>query len=176
MTTNEIADIILHDLCERSFPIFLTTYQGQCMDEADVFAINRNGYIYEYEIKRSRSDFKAEFRNKKHKHLKLSNKDSLKFYDEWKNGKRTGDKSEYIQIPSRYFFLCPDGLIKPEEVPDYAGLIYVDPSWEYPKEIKRAKLLHKFKANQRIYERVATILSQRIIFGCSYFTYKQNKK
>lgn len=175
MKTNDIADIILKDLSRRSFPIFLTTYQGQGMDEADVFGINRKGYMYEFEIKRSRGDFKAEFRNKKFKHEKLKNRNATKIYDEWWNGTRTGEKYECVRIPNRYYFICPEGLIKLEEVPEYAGLIYIKSDLEL-SEIKRAKLLHRNKANKSIYERVATILSQRIIFGCSYYTYMNSKK
>ena len=174
MTTNEIADIIIRSLSDKAFPIFLTTFAGQGIDEADVFGINRNGYMYEFEIKRSRSDFQAEFRNKKHKHEKLKNRDALKVYDEWKNGQRTGEKYISILIPNRYFIVCTKGLISPDEVPEYAGLISVSPNNRCPIEIKPAKLLHRNKANSRIYERVATILSQRIIFGCSYYTHKMN--
>jgi hypothetical protein len=177
MTTNDIADIIIKDLLRRPFPIFLTTYHGHGMDEADVLGINRNGYIYEYEIERSRSDFRAEFKHKEYKHKKLRGRNAIKVYDEWKNGKRTGGKYECILIPNRYFFVCPEGLIKPEEVPEYAGLIYTDKRFLYSNElIKAAPLLHKNKANKRIYERVANILSQRIIFGCSYYTHQQKMK
>ena len=175
METNDIADIIIKDLSRRAFSIFLTSFQGQGIDEADVFGINRNGYMYEFEIKRSRSDFKAEFKNKTFKHEKLRTRNAVHVYDEWKNGKRTGETYECVYIANRYFFVCPAGLIKPEEIPEYAGLIYVDKQWSCPKEMKPAKLLHRNKANTRIYKRVATILSQRIIFGCSYYTY-QNKQ
>lgn len=173
MKTNDIADTIINDLSRRSFPIFLTTYQGCGMDEADVFGINRNGYMYEFEIKRSRSDFQAEFRNKKYKHEKLTKRNAIRIYDEWDKGKRTGNTYEHIMIPNRYYFACPPGLIKLDEVPDYAGLIYIDSGYYNGlHEIKSAKLLHRNKANPKIYERVATILSQRIIFGCSYYTHK----
>jgi len=175
MTTNQIAECLIKDMSQRSFPIFLTTYQGQGMHEADAFGINRNGYMYEYEIKRSRSDFKAEFRNKKDKHERLATRRAIKVYDEWKNGKRTGGTYELILIPNRYFFACPEGLIRPGELPDYAGLAWISADGDV-KIQKDAKLLHRHKANERIYERVAAILSQRMLYGCSYFTYQQKKE
>jgi len=177
MSTNEISDIIIKDLLSKSFPIFLTTYQGRGMDEADVFGINRNGYMYEFEIKQSRSDFLAEFRNKKDKHKKLQNRNAIKVYDEWKNEKRTEGTYELIRIPNRYFFVCPKDLISIDEVPEYAGLIYIDSGY-FGKlhEVKHAKLLHRNKANILVYERVASILSQRSIFGCSYYTYRLNQQ
>ena len=174
MKTNEIADVVIKSMVKRGFPIFLTTYQGHGIDEADVFGINKNGYIYEYEIKRSRSDFQAEFRNKKWKHNKLKNRNAIKLYDEWKNGKRTGEQYENIKIPNRYFFVCQVGLIQPSEIPEYAGLIYIINNNEF-SEVKSAKLLHRNKANIRVYQRVATILSQRMVFGCSYYSYLKNK-
>ena len=100
METNKIADTIIKSMTERGFIIFGTTIQGGGLDECDVLGINRNEYIFEYEIKRSRADFKADFK-KTHKHFKLKNKHHSKTYDEWKNGKRTGGKVEHILIPNR---------------------------------------------------------------------------
>ena len=174
MTTNDITDIIIQSMADRQFSAFLTTYSRQCIDEADVFGVNKGGYMYEYEVKRSRSDFHAEFRNKKAKHRKLEKRDPLRRYNKWINGRRTDDMDEFIQIPNRYYFACPEGLILPDEVPVYAGLIYVSEEGEY-QEIKKAPLLHRVKANQQIYEGIANVLSQRIIYGCSYYTYKHNK-
>ena len=175
MTTNEIADIILKHLSGKGFPIFLTTFAGRGLWEADVFGINKNGYMYEFEIKNSRSDFLAEFKNKTYKHELLKTKNAIHTYNEYKNGKKTGNDVEIIQIPNRYFFVCVDGLLRKEEMPEYAGLITIDPKINYLQEIKSAPLLHRNKANILIYERVSTVLSQRILYGCSYYTFRQNK-
>jgi hypothetical protein len=174
MTTNEIYDVIITSLTQRQFPIFLTTFAGCGFQEADVLGINKNGYIYEFEVKRSRADFFAEFRNKEHKHRLLKDRKAIHVYDEWKNGKKTGNSYERILIPNRYYFVCEDGLIAPNEVPEYAGLLYIEKGCLLEK--KPAKLLHKNKANTEIYERVATVLSQRIIYGCSYYSYKHKQR
>lgn len=47
-------------------------------------------------------------------------------------------------IPNKFFYVVPAGLIKPNEVPDYAGLIYVDEFGNCTK-IKDGKFLHKDK-------------------------------
>lgn len=47
-----------------------------------------------------------------------------------------------IKCPNQLYFACPEGLIKPEEVPDYAGLIYIS---HYAKVIKKAPYIHKRK-------------------------------
>lgn len=44
---------------------------------------------------------------------------------------------ESILCPNSFYYACPDGLIKPEEIPAYAGLIYGD------RIIKKAPYIHK---------------------------------
>ena len=173
MTTNEIADIILNSMCERRFPVFLTTASIGGMHEADVLGINKAGFIYEYEIKRSRSDFKADFK-KKHKHRNLKERISHRIYNVWENGKITNKTQKVIMIPSRFFYACEENLISPEEIPEYAGLVYVN-EVSGLTEIKKAKLLHKEKAPEYVYKAIASTLCQRITYGCSYFTFKFNK-
>lgn len=58
---------------------------------------------------------------------------------------------EYIELetreyPNQYWFAVPTGLVKPEEVPGYAGLIYVDDE-KKPTLIRKAPFLHKRKMN-----------------------------
>ena len=170
MTTEEIADIIIESLAERQFPIYLKKYDGGGMAEADVFGINRSGYMYEYEIKCSRSDFRADFKHKQHKHLILSNGKCTHDYDEWKNGKRTGRKVHRIGAANRFYFACELGLLTKEDIPAYAGLVYIE-NGEL-REIKSAPFIHKEKANDHIYARIATILSERCIWGMAYMTFK----
>jgi hypothetical protein len=47
-------------------------------------------------------------------------------------------------IPNKFFYVVPTGLITAGEVPDYAGLIYVDDLGRC-KKIKDGKFLHKDK-------------------------------
>ena len=89
-----------------------------------------------------------------------------------------------FKISNRYYYVCEEGLIKPEEVPEYAGLIYVYSELKYVsgdilpgcmEEIKPAPLLHRERASTEIYTRVAKILSNRMVYGCSYMKYHYNK-
>lgn len=50
---------------------------------------------------------------------------------------------ENIKCPNQLYFACPDGLIKPEEVPEYAGLLYLQNG--YIEMIKKAPYIHKRK-------------------------------
>lgn len=174
MTEAEIADAIILSLAERQFPIYLKKYDGGGMTEADVFGINRSGYMYEYEIKRSRSDFRADFKNKHYKHLILSSGKCAGNYDEWKNGKRTGRQIRRIGAPNRFYFACEAGLLAREDMPTYAGLVYIENGGL--REIKSAPFIHKEKANDFIYARIATILCERCAWGMSYMTFKNKER
>lgn len=72
-------------------------------EESDLISVTKTGYIYEYEIKISRADFKADFRKGRHERL----------------------KNDLIQWRTCFWFVTPEGLIKESEIPDYAGHIEV---------------------------------------------------
>lgn len=106
--------------------------------ESDFISVNRSGYLTEFEIKRSRSDFKADFKK--------------------------GDKHTLIQhgeLANRFYFCAPAGLLKAQDIPDYCGWIefeYVDvqigrnllKNYRMAvRVIKVAPLLHKVKAGDK---------------------------
>lgn len=151
--------------------------------EADFLAIDYKDKTHEFEVKISRSDFKADFKKPKHKFfLAITSKQEyvtlkgrehnatcdithiLRTYEAWKT------RNEYLpkprpkpnpvlrniqqwycdvafvkvnpnNIPNQFSFVVPDGLIKKEEVPDYAGLSYVMPDGKI-KSVKHAKRFH----------------------------------
>lgn len=100
--------------------------------ECDMFRLRKSGLTDEYEIKISRSDFLNDFK----KHWGGSKK-----HDSIKQGRRT----------NRFWFVVPEGLIEPKEVPDYCGLVYwkewkTDWGLQWTMNIvKNAKLIHKEK-------------------------------
>jgi len=63
-------------------------------------------------------------------------------------------------IPNKFFYVVPKGLISKEEVPEYAGLIYVDEFGECTK-IKDGKFLHKDK------------LDVKKLFAKCYYAYEE---
>lgn len=95
--------------------------------ECDFFAISKTGYSIEIEIKISKADFKADYKKEyygKNKHHQLLDKNDT-------------DK------PNKFYFACPDGLIKTEDINENYGLIYItDSHW---KIVREAKFLHKNK-------------------------------
>jgi len=170
MTSKQIEKVIIKNLADRQFPIYLPNYQNRGFSEADVLGISKSGQMYEFEIKISRSDFLADFTNKQHKHKLLSERKALYTYPKWKRGKQTNETYDLIVLPNRFYYTCPEGLIKEEELPEYAGLVYISEN-KYT-EIKSAPLLHHHKANEIIYKNIATILSERNEWGCAYRVYK----
>jgi hypothetical protein len=134
--------------------------------EADSFSVTSSMYSYEIEVKVSRSDFFADFKKPKHHFFKnyktgygilncgmswrcegwpVTDKiPELKdFKIQYTNIR--AQKLSYKTAPNRFFFACPPDLIKPEEVPEYAGLIYCFPY--DPKVVKKAPFIHKDMVN-----------------------------
>lgn len=92
--------------------------------ESDVLILTKSHYWYEIEIKVSRADFKNDLKHKFQKHNTLSDADAT-------------DKPNY------FYYAVPEGLISPEEVPTYAGLIYMHGS--RPEIVKQPQKLHNEK-------------------------------
>ena len=96
--------------------------------ESDYLAITRSDIAYECEIKISRQDFLNDSK-KKNKHLIIEGNVDGILYD-WDR-------------PNYFYYAVPDGLIGVDEVPDYAGLIYVNPG--YISIVKQAPKQHDSK-------------------------------
>lgn len=139
--------------------------------ESDFFCISKSGYIYELEVKTSRSDFNADFR-KRNKHEILSStgnylvkKGHEQYNGYWfENGikryfvfaenkdKKCGEKTPVrtdIKIinpnksrPHKFVYVTPKGLISADEVPEYAGLMQLNDRGKL-EYIKQPPFLHK---------------------------------
>ncbi len=68
--------------------------------------------------------------------------------------------TEQKMLPNKFFYAVPVGLISKEEVPDYAGLLYVDELGRVTK-IKDGKFLHKEK------------LDVKKLFSKTYYVYER---
>lgn len=122
--------------------------------EIDVLSMNKNDYLTEYEVKVSRSDFLADSKKRK-----------WQFYEK---------RIENL-ISNYFYYVCPDGLISENEIPDFAGLIYA--TNEGLKVIKKAKILHRKKHNvKKILTKFYRVISERIYLGSCRMTYDNNKR
>jgi len=134
--------------------------------ESDKLLWTKSGYIYEFEIKISRADYKNDFKHKIEKHVLLASvmpKEQPQMADLFDNYQkkrkkkygycitdedikrefdRLGDISRR-KMPNYFYYAVPKGLIDVDEVPEYAGLIWIDDGILCIK--KKAPCLHKEK-------------------------------
>lgn len=163
MVTKDIQDLIARHYTVKKYSPCCTNFQGAGYQECDVVAISGSDFVYEFEVKISRGDFKKD-KEKVYKHRYLKEAFEIK-----KQKKRRTRKVS--KIPNYFTYVCPKGLIKLDEIPDYAGLIYVHDSG-YVETIRKAPLLHRDKADMKLIKRIAQTLSERALYnGMSYITY-----
>lgn len=121
--------------------------------ESDFWVMMKSGLCYEYEIKISRNDFFNDFKHKVDKHLILQGKEPYKIYGQNK-----------IYKPNYFYYVVPENLISVDEVPEYAGLIYVKDFGnlifeknapkitDYKASSEELNLVDKFYYNYRSYK------------------------
>lgn len=108
---------------------------GKCSYEADFLSVTQAGFVYEFEIKCSRADFRADFINKWQKHEQYLRA-------------AAADES-----PNFFYYVCPENVAAIEDMPKYAGLIYILDRYQYvPGQgyswfqlVKRAPRIHPHK-------------------------------
>ncbi len=105
---------------------------------------NLQQHVVEFEIKCTRVDFKHDFGNKSTKHNMLH---------------RLFDLSA---IPNRFYFVCPDLMLDVEEIPEYAGLIFIQKDGLKTKSfvVKPAPQLHNEPYND--WQQLANKLYKKI--------------
>lgn len=128
--------------------------------EADFFCVEkRSKFTIEIEVKTSHSDYKADFKKEaKHRYLtghkhSIIVDERMPFHSDEINFKEESSFISFCQpqtkIPNRFYYACPEGVIKANEVPKYAGLYYYNPNYDFlnPEifEVKHAPLLHNLK-------------------------------
>lgn len=142
--------------------------------ESDKLLWTKAGYIYEFEIKISRADYKNDFKHKAEKHLLLSSKmpqesgpiqqdlfDNLLKHEQKRYPGITKEQlhpyPENTKLPNFFYYAVPEGMLEPDEVPPYAGLIYIttyhsdtlkdepDKWYHDIKIVRKAPQLHKTK-------------------------------
>lgn len=105
--------------------------------ESDLVRVTKSGYAIEYEIKLTKSDFKADFKKRKLKyegfdgrHVKYSSRSK---YDWLLEGNGA----------TEFYYVFPKDLIKHEDVPEWAGIIEVSENRIHLDVIRKSKRLNK---------------------------------
>lgn len=151
--SKNIEAMLIMFLYEKGYPIISSRFTGCGIGEADVLAISKTGYIYECEIKISRADFKKDFIKEKHTYIK-----------ENKFTKENSDGDIFYLSPNCFYFVVPENLIALDEIPGYAGLIYIK-SDNTIDVIKKAPFIHKIKATNKFILSVAHNLTCKLVFN-----------
>lgn len=152
------ASIVMY-LYEKQHTPITTHFTGYGLSECDVISVSKSNYIYEYEVKISRSDFKADFKKEKHKLMTERRSTQERIIKE--NNQMISDV--WYLTPNYYYFVVPYGLVSIDEVPEYAGLIYVSESFEFTI-IKKPILIHKEKASSRFIRKLSHNLTCKLVF------------
>lgn len=172
MNTKELEDELSIYLFTDSTKCICKRFVGAGYSEMDVVKVTSTDYIYEYELKVSRSDFLKETKNyneniDRRKYIKHKLMKSI--YESIKS--KSKSKKTY-NTANKYFFVCPKDLIKIDELLPYQGLIYYDENKKSFQIIKDAVFLHKIKINNNTIFRMLKTLSEREVFnGKSKMTY-----
>ena len=115
--------------------------------ESDFLSVTKTGFMHEYEIKISRSDFKNDAKKiDKHEKLTTGQIDVYKTRRNWNPDFKEVKMMPRLR-PNCFWYVCPENMIALDELPDHAGLMYVTQPNQYGNsyvtEVKRATKLHK---------------------------------
>lgn len=161
MVASDIEQLLL-DQWNKS--VVVPRYHPANWWECDVAEVTKSNLLVEYEIKVSRSDFKID-RFKSRSGWDWSRNRSVRKelkHDLLRDGDTRG--------PSRFWYVTPEGLLNPTEIPKWAGLL------EVVREVSgrlcfttviRAPLLHRKKLSQD------TLTS---LYRNCYFRYHQQRE
>ena len=120
------------------------------VNEWDAMHVSESGYPTCYEIKLSRSDFKADFKKPRHEML-LQRAEKIGYY-------------HLGVLPKYVYYVCFGFNISEEDVPEYAGLMIVAPYGGICIE-KVAPVLWKVKMTDEQERQIHNTLAYRYIYG-----------
>lgn len=171
--SKDLQAAVMMDLYLKGYSPVTANFTGNGLSECDVLAVSKANLLYEFEVKISRSDFKKDF-TKEHKHKLLTERKGTKEYSKYVRGKRTDEKETVFLIPNYFTYLVPYNLVSVDEVPEYAGLLYMNETcdgfiWE-----RKPPKLHTYKMDDKMLRAITHNLTCKFIFGSAYLTYINN--
>jgi hypothetical protein len=134
--------------------------------EMDLCSITKAGLVHEYEIKLTRSDFLAD-RKKEHKHPQLQMVAAGLMFSVSERSWKPGPDVRRIKAPNYYSYVVPADMVNANELPPYAGLIYVDLTklWSYGSAftvVVKPTLLHKTPADDGL----KLAIGEKLMYRC----------
>lgn len=105
----------LYFFCDRKRHRFMVPNVQVFGWESDFISVTRDDFVYEYEIKISRSDFLLDLQ--KHRHHQLAHLYAGESSGLWPGTGRRG--ANYL------YYAAPTGMLAADEIPTHAGLITI---------------------------------------------------
>jgi len=160
VASKNIEACLIMSLYEKGHSPITSHFSGHGMGECDVLSISKSDFIYEYEVKISRADFKKDF--KKDKHRLITEK---KFTIDRKITENNIIITDPLILVANYFyFVTPTNLVTADEVPTYAGLMYMNEKGLF-EVIKKAPFIHKTKATSSFIRTLSHQLTCKLVFN-----------
>jgi hypothetical protein len=157
MTERHAQNALYDWLLRKGTKLCCPNYTPEGWFECDMWAVTDAGYATEFEIKLTRADFKKDAE----KIEKLNWKDR-------RSGKTPRTKYARLhladnQVPNKFFYVTPAGLVKPEEIPEWAGHIELDEKRHRirPRVAKNAPQLHKEKVDSKVVDHCKSVFYYR---------------
>jgi hypothetical protein len=143
-----VAEVLKRNLCCENVKSFFSNW------ECDVLSLNHSGYLTEYEVKISKSDFKADFKKRKMFFFKT---------DEFNWRK-----------PNKFYYVMPFGMVSVDQIPAHAGLIFINNG---KIEIKKtAPFIHKDLYDKAVVlEKFTRVMQERLHLGKCAMTIKNEQ-
>jgi len=146
--------------CEFCCPNFTPVGWYEC----DIFAITKAGLFHELEIKLTVADFKADAKKHDRSPYRWTNGHYTKC--DISQSKHERLASHDVEGPSRFYFVVPEGLIEAKDVPEWAGLRFLEQTtggewYDGLHTVKKAPLLHKQKVGQPVRDKLTQSLYYR---------------
>lgn len=157
MTEHDVISVIMRGRYVKNFclPRFSPAHWWEC----DVFQLTKAGYFNEYEVKLSRSDFKADAHKSRREWVPSDKIGPMMFEDKTilKHGLLAARSTKG---PVKFWYVTPEGLLTPSDIPEWAGHIEIVDTgesgiWRYlERDAKSAPRLHNVKMDEKIRDRI----------------------
>jgi hypothetical protein len=159
------AVIVRRLVAERWFRNFVVpSYTPQGWFECDVFEVTAAGYFREYEVKTSRADFLRDRDKAKSGYRPEPDAEGrLRLRKYAKETKHERLAARDVAGPTRFEFVMPEGLVTPDEVPEWAGLTEARET-KYGValvETRKAPQLHRRPADPKVVQHAKSVLYWR---------------
>ncbi len=153
LNERKVQDSLWLELRQKGHELIVPNYTPLEWWECDMFSVTKAGRTIEFEIKLTTADFRADSKKEK---------DRLYNWNLGGSSKNTcGNKHDLLTSrcktgPGRFYYVAPEGIIPPDELPEFAGLFTIT-TRTYTRyeviafqETKKAPTLHTEAISEKV--------------------------